>query len=880
MTTATATTDPDRNGGRSSRCRPPDRKFIVLKFGGSSVSSADHWQTIANLVRQAIADGLRPFVVHSALVDVSNKLEEIVDATDAGRRAELIDGIVSQHMALANEMKIDAQSTLSDPIASMRADIAELVQLGEPNPRMHAKIVANGEFLATRLGTAILQSMQIDVRWMDARDELHSEAPSARSELQNYVSATCGFEPDAKLQRFAASGGAAILTQGFIASNPQGETVLLGREGSDTSAAYFGTKLQAERVEIWTDVPGMFSADPRLVPSARLLNEISFEEAQELASTGSKVLHPRSLSPLRRYGIPLFIRCTGMPELLGTRISASPPDPEPQVRGLSTRSGVTLISMQSAAMWHEVGFLAEAFACFRDRGVSVDLISTSETNVTVTIDAADDLAPDDVLQALVADLSKFCRIRVVENCAVVSLVGQRIRAILPRLAPALSVFEEEKIHLVSQAANDLNLSFVIDANQAQRLLVKLHSSVIREEGGGKLFGPTWEMLKKGDSIESPLAEPWWMERREQLLKVANIEPSAYVYDLETVRKAASGLRELACLDRVLYALKANTNPAIVRELASLGIDFECVSPGEVAVLSRILPQFDKRRILFTPNFAPRSEYQWGIGQGLQLTLDNLHPLQMWPELFEGLDLFIRIDPGVGRGHHDHVKTAGIHSKFGVPLFELDELSRLVESAGARVIGLHAHTGSGILDPDNWNSVAETLADVAKRFADVETLDLGGGIGVPERSGDESFDLARFDALLSAFRKTHPQFRLWVEPGRFLVAQAGVLISKVTQIKGKGDRRYVGISTGMNSLIRPALYGAYHEIVNLSRLRETSNQSVTIVGPICETGDKLGSDRLFPETTEGDVVLVANTGAYGRVMASQYNLRDPAPEIVI
>jgi len=365
-----------------------------------------------------------------------------------------------------------------------------------------------------------------------------------------------------------------------------------------------------------------------------------------------------------------------------------------------------------------------------------------------------------------------------------------------------------------------------------------------------------------------------------LLKLTEVEPNAYVYNLDTLRNSARGLKQLTCLDRVLYAVKANMNGSVIRELAAEGVDFDCVSPGEVRELTRLLPKLDKRRILFTPNFAPRSEYEWGIEQGLQLTLDNLFPLQEWPEIFDGKRLFIRIDPGKGRGHHDHVKTAGNTSKFGVPLIEMDELERLVKRANATVIGLHAHSGSGILDPDNWNAVGEKLAQVAERFPEVEVLDLGGGIGVPEKTGDESFDLAKFDQLLSAFRARHPKFRLWIEPGRFLVAQAGVLISRVTQLKGKGDFKYVGIGTGMNSLIRPALYGAYHEIVNLSRVDEDTTQTVTIVGPICESGDKLGSDRLFPETTEGDVILIANTGAYGRVMASQYNSRVIAPEIVI
>jgi diaminopimelate decarboxylase/aspartate kinase len=860
---------------------PSDQSsWVVLKFGGTSISSAGNWQTIASQIQAAVKSGKQVMVVHSALAEVSNQLELIADAGNEFDPEPLLEQVWQQHRNLAGEFDLDADVVLASAFEDLKRDVAESRVTGATQPRTHAQIVAHGELLATRLGHAILRSMGIELDWLDARSALQSEQNDMRSDLQNYVSATCSFDPDQSLMRKLANGADIVLTQGFIASNALGETVLLGREGSDTTAAYLAAKLQAERVEIWTDVPGMFSADPRLVPSARLLNMISYEEAQELASTGSKVLHPRSISPLRQHGIPLLIRCTSMPELPGTRISRASDDSEPQVKGLSTRSGAILISMQSAVMWHEVGFLADAFACFRTHGVSVDLVSTSETNVTVTIDAADDLAPGEVLQSLITDLEQLCRVRVVEDCAVVSLVGQKIRAILPRLAPALSAFEDENIHLVSQASNNLNLSFVIDAEQAPRLLQKLHSSIIRSDGGGTLFGPSWEQITQGKRLDSRVASPWWLDRREQLLKLTDVESSAYVYDLATLRRSVAGLKKMKSIDRVLYAVKANTNPSIIRELAAQGVDFDCVSPGEVRELERLLPGLDRQRILFTPNFAPRSEYEWSAEQGLQLTLDNLYPLQAWPELFDGQNLFIRIDPGKGRGHHEHVVTGGNHSKFGVPLFEVDELERLVNKANATVIGLHTHAGSGILDPENWNSIAESLAQVAGRFPDVEVLDLGGGIGVPEKSGDEEFDLAKFDELLSAFRARHPQFRLWIEPGRFLVAQAGVLISKVTQLKGKGDFQYVGIGTGMNSLIRPALYGAYHEIVNLSRIDEKAMQTVTVVGPICESGDKLGSDRLFPKTLEGDVILIANTGAYGRVMASQYNLRDIAPEIVI
>jgi diaminopimelate decarboxylase/aspartate kinase len=383
-----------------------------------------------------------------------------------------------------------------------------------------------------------------------------------------------------------------------------------------------------------------------------------------------------------------------------------------------------------------------------------------------------------------------------------------------------------------------------------------------------------------DSAGTEPHPAWWVKKREQLLHIANAEINAYVYDGESIVFAAKSILELASVDRVLYAVKANFNADVLRLLADAGVDFDCVSPGEVRHLHAVVPEMRKDRILYTPNFAARDEYAWALDEGLQLTLDSMYPLQAWPELFAGKKLFVRLDPGKGHGHHDHVRTAGIHSKFGVPLFEVDELVDRLDKANATVVGVHAHSGSGIHDPDNWLSVAEKLVQVAKRFPEARILDLGGGIGVPEKAGDPAFDLQALDSSLQKFRKRYPEYELWLEPGRYLVSQAGVLLSRVSQIKGKAEMRYIGIGTGMNSLIRPALYGAYHEIVNLTRLGEPSVETATIVGPICESGDKLGSDRLLPHTIENDVLLIGNAGAYGHSMSSHYNLREPATEILI
>jgi diaminopimelate decarboxylase/aspartate kinase len=162
---------------------------------------------------------------------------------------------------------------------------------------------------------------------------------------------------------------------------------------------------------------------------------------------------------------------------------------------------------------------------------------------------------------------------------------------------------------------------------------------------------------------------------------------------------------------------------------------------------------------------------------------------------------------------------------------------------------------------------------------VRVLDLGGGLGVPDRRGKPGFDLARLDELL-AEALGGLDVEIWLEPGRYLAAECGVLLARVTQLKSKGQYHYLGISTGMNSLIRPALYGAHHDIVNLSRLDQKADRHYRVVGPICESGDVLGESRFLPASEEGDIILIANAGAYGRVMSSHYNRRSPAEEVVL
>ncbi|MEE3197740.1 MAG: bifunctional aspartate kinase/diaminopimelate decarboxylase [Pseudomonadota bacterium] len=856
----------------------PNSKLIVMKFGGHSVATAENWEIIASLLKSRLDEGLLPVVVHSAIAGVSDALENLLEmAGSSGATDTVIGNIWQIHRELARDLKVD--SLLIEGYFKTLQELFSNAQLeGRVSPQIHARILATGELAATTLGASYLATKGLPVILRDARDFLKSCSENNQTERAAFLSGTCLYNPEPELENELITSGDIILTQGFIAKNTSGETVLLGRGGSDTSAAYLAAKLQARRLEIWTDVPGFFSADPRDVSSARLLRSLHFREAQEIGSAGGGLLHPRSVSPVRVSGIPLFLKCTRQPGWDGTVVSNSPGKSTPQVKSISYRSGITLISMESTEMWHQVGFLARVFAFFRDHGLSVDLISTSESSITVSVDMKANVSDKEAIRAVVDDLSTVCAVSVIEDCAAISLVGQRIRTILHELSPAMRIFQEHKVHLLTQAANDLNLTFVVDSEQAYRLVQKLHSLLIKKFGEGELFGPTWEQLTAPDPAKTNGQDTWWIQKQARLLKIAAQNGAAYVYDLKKVSESATSLMSLSSVDSVFYAMKANSNPEILRILEGEGVNFECVSPGEIRRLLELFPDIDRRRLLFTPNFAPRSEYQWGLDQGTWVTLDNLHPLRYWPKIFKNREVFIRIDTGEGQGHHEHVRTAGTYSKFGIPLQEVEEMGNLLKKAGARVVGLHAHTGSGILQADNWRVVGECLLALRSNFQELRFIDLGGGLGITERHGERGLDLTELDKELQKIQVDDIKF--WLEPGRFIVGEAGVLLAQVTQIKGKGDMRYVGINVGMNTLIRPTLYGAYHEIVNLSNIESAPTELVTIVGPICETGDRLGSDRLLPATQEGDVILIANVGAYGYTMSSNYNLREPAVEITI
>ncbi len=859
---------------------PDTSPWFVLKFGGTSVSRRHRWDTIGRLAKKRADDhDARVLVVVSALSGVTNELQAIADGKDIAAR---IDALVERHRTFCAELDLDADVALGSRFAALHT-LGTDVRATARRLDWQAEVLAQGELLSSTLGAAYLRAQGLDMGWCDARDWLRAVSLPNASAWAQRLSVNCDYRGDADIRaRFAEQPTRLLISQGFISRHDDGGTAILGRGGSDTSAAYFGALLKAQRVEIWTDVPGMFSANPRDVPDARLLARLDYAEAQEIATTGAKVLHPRSIAPCRDANVPMVILDTEHTELPGTRIDASAAT-VPGVKAISRRNGIVLVSMETIGMWQQVGFLADVFERFKRHGLSIDLIGSSETNVTVSLDPSENLVSTDVLAELSADLSHVCRVKVIAPCAAITLVGRGMRSLLHKLSDVWAAFGQERVHLISQSSNDLNLTFVIDEADADGLLPSLHEALIDGEAmpvrDAAVFGPSWRELFE-PARRTPRETPWWHDAKPRLLASAEQGTPRYVYDLDTVRRRAHALRAIEAIDHRFYALKANPHPRILQTLEAEGFGLECVSLAEVEHVLALFPQIERSRVLFTPSFAPRREYEAALAHGINVTLDNVEALQRWPEIFRERTLWLRVDLGRGDGHHAKVTTGGQASKFGLPLSKIDRFVTEARGLGVRITGLHAHLGSGIETPAHWRAVYAELAGIADDIGTVATIDIGGGLPIPYRPEDRAFDLDAWAAGLADIKAMYARYALAIEPGRYLVAEAGALLVRTTQVIEKDGVRRVGADAGMNALMRPAMYDAWHGIHNLSRLGDEDTAVFDVVGPICESSDVIGLQRALPAATaEGDVLLIADAGAYGMSMANEYNLRAlPAEEV--
>lgn len=356
---------------------------------------------------------------------------------------------------------------------------------------------------------------------------------------------------------------------------------------------------------------------------------------------------------------------------------------------------------------------------------------------------------------------------------------------------------------------------------------------------------------------------------------------AYVIDLERIRQNLDRLREAFPEAGIQYAVKANAGSAVLETLAEAGIGAECASAGEFE--RAVAAGFSPERILYTPVNPPARDLDAVLGYDpnpLAITVGALDTIRRLANRGFTGDVAIRIHPGTGAGHSESVAT-GADRKFGIAIERVSRAVELATENGMSVVGVHAHAGSGILDAADvaaHQTVMETLAQVATDIEqDLEFVDVGGGFGVPYRPNEEPLDL---DGLADSIRDTLQTVsaRLRIEPGRYLVADAGLLLTEVTTVKPAGTGVLAGVDAGMTDLLRPALYDAYHPVSPLGSMADRTAETVSVVGPICESTDVLAKNRRLPTPERGDRLAIGMAGAYGIEMASQYNSR-PRPPVI-
>lgn len=452
--------------------------LTVLKFGGTSVQDEN---AIRQLVKIVQSRSGRRLVVVSALARVTDQLLKIADACEQGASLEalqLAQEVCQRHLLVAERLLLRETKLklLKDLFAALSTMINGLCTIKEVSPRSRDQIISVGELASSYLVAGAFQAEKIDARWIDARQFIttNSDFNSAQVDFE-----TTNSHITEKLK--PGLGSHILVTQGFIASDKRGITTTLGRGGSDYSAAVFGAGLGANKVEIWTDVDGILSADPRLVPDAQVIEQIHFLEAAEMAYFGAKVLHPATIYPALKQQIPVWILNSKNPQARGTEISFNDESKADSICGIAFKKNITLINIYSTRMLGAHGFLKSVFDVFAKYRLSVDLISTSEVNLSLTLDPQFD--PKSLQEACV-ELKTFSEVETHEGRALISVIGGGIRKAPGLAAKIFSSISHTNIQMISMGASELNISFVVDTTQADSVVKTLHSTLIKKPAQG------------------------------------------------------------------------------------------------------------------------------------------------------------------------------------------------------------------------------------------------------------------------------------------------------------------------------------------------------------------------------------------------------------
>jgi diaminopimelate decarboxylase/aspartate kinase len=343
------------------------------------------------------------------------------------------------------------------------------------------------------------------VRWKDVTHILDGISIEESSEDQHFLASPCDYSYKAEVaEEFAGDSSEAWITQGFTARDEEGRTVLLGRGGSDTSAACLAATIGATELQIWTDVPGLFTSNPSDIDDVRLLKFATYDEAEALASLGAKVLHPRCLEPVRDANIPVRICWTEEPNVQGTVIEADSDRETTGFKAVTSRSDICLLRMSKPASWQPVGFMKDVATCFEELGLSMDLLASSPSEIRATIDLSAFPGYEEVEEELLGSLGEFCEVTVYKNIECISLVGNGVSTEIDQIGVTLPVLRDASVHMVSYAANDAHLSYVVDKDQASNLVHLAHQALFAQRDGCEVFGPSWSALK--DEPEDVLPE--------------------------------------------------------------------------------------------------------------------------------------------------------------------------------------------------------------------------------------------------------------------------------------------------------------------------------------------------------------------------------------
>ncbi|MDR2602048.1 MAG: aspartate kinase [Spirochaetaceae bacterium] len=442
--------------------------MIVMKFGGSSVADAQRIRRATGLIKENLSQ--KPVLVLSAMGDVTDYLLEAAQSAICDGPISVEQSMVkitAPHLEAARELGLC--ETLPDDISALLADLGALLAgislIKELSPRSKDFLVSFGERLSVRIASLYLNKAGVKAQFLDAWDAgLFSTAVPGLAEILDESYTTI----PQKILPLVEAGVTPVVT-GFISKDSSGVITTLGRGGSDLSATFIAAACRAAEVQVWKDVDGVLTADPRIVPEAAPVAEVTYEEAAELAYFGAQVLHPRAMQPCIKTGIPVLVKNSYNPKAPGTRISAFAENPASSVRSITTRKNITLIDIISSRMVGQSGFLAEVFASFAKYSISVDMLATSEVSVSLTVDS------DYNLEKLKKDVGMIANVVVKTKKAIVTIicnVGQS--SLILERAASVCVKNGVQIQMVSQGASKVNVSFIVNDSEAPSLVKKLH----------------------------------------------------------------------------------------------------------------------------------------------------------------------------------------------------------------------------------------------------------------------------------------------------------------------------------------------------------------------------------------------------------------------